>query len=167
MRYSMGLFFLFAASVINAAPLVWTLNDVTFEDGGLATGSFTYDADTGSYSSISIQTTACTGAMCNFPGKSYGIFNANTQAGEDLIVYESNPADVIFFLHGLNLDWQGELSNSGGNIALLTAGTSHEIWVQALELREVTGGTLSAVPVPAALWLFGSALAGLGWLRRK
>lgn len=26
-------------------------------------------------------------------------------------------------------------------------------------------GTL--VPVPAALWLFGSALAGLGWLRRK
>ncbi|MCP3907923.1 MAG: VPLPA-CTERM sorting domain-containing protein [Gammaproteobacteria bacterium] len=25
----------------------------------------------------------------------------------------------------------------------------------------------SAVPVPAAVWLFGSALAGLGWLRRK
>jgi hypothetical protein len=26
---------------------------------------------------------------------------------------------------------------------------------------------LTAVPVPAAVWLFGSALAGLGWLRRK
>jgi hypothetical protein len=26
---------------------------------------------------------------------------------------------------------------------------------------------ISQVPVPAALWLFGSALAGLGWLRRK
>jgi hypothetical protein len=25
----------------------------------------------------------------------------------------------------------------------------------------------SAVPIPAAAWLFGSALAGLGWLRRK
>jgi len=25
----------------------------------------------------------------------------------------------------------------------------------------------SAVPVPAAVWLFGSALAGLGWMRRK
>ncbi|WP_366057799.1 VPLPA-CTERM sorting domain-containing protein [Oceanicoccus sp.] len=23
------------------------------------------------------------------------------------------------------------------------------------------------MPVPAAVWLFGSALAGLGWLRRK
>ena len=27
--------------------------------------------------------------------------------------------------------------------------------------------TVSAVPVPAAVWLFGSALAGLGWIRRK
>jgi hypothetical protein len=25
----------------------------------------------------------------------------------------------------------------------------------------------AAVPIPAAVWLFGSALAGLGWLRRK
>jgi hypothetical protein len=25
----------------------------------------------------------------------------------------------------------------------------------------------SAVPIPAAAWLFGSALAGLGWMRRK
>ena len=27
--------------------------------------------------------------------------------------------------------------------------------------------TISAVPVPAAVWLFGSALAGLGWIRRR
>jgi hypothetical protein len=27
--------------------------------------------------------------------------------------------------------------------------------------------TASAVPIPAAVWLFGSALAGLGWFRRK
>jgi len=26
---------------------------------------------------------------------------------------------------------------------------------------------VSAIPVPAAVWLFGSALAGLGWLRRR
>jgi hypothetical protein len=26
---------------------------------------------------------------------------------------------------------------------------------------------LNAVPVPAAVWLFGSALAGLGWMRRR
>jgi hypothetical protein len=27
--------------------------------------------------------------------------------------------------------------------------------------------TASVVPIPAAVWLFGSALAGLGWMRRK
>ncbi len=27
--------------------------------------------------------------------------------------------------------------------------------------------SMSVVPIPAAVWLFGSALAGLGWLRRK
>jgi hypothetical protein len=32
----------------------------------------------------------------------------------------------------------------------------------ALDNLEVT-----AVPIPAAVWLFGSALAGLGWMRRK
>lgn len=26
---------------------------------------------------------------------------------------------------------------------------------------------VQVVPVPAAVWLFGSALAGLGWMRRK
>jgi hypothetical protein len=28
-------------------------------------------------------------------------------------------------------------------------------------------GSISEVPIPASLWLFGSALAGLGWMRRK
>jgi hypothetical protein len=28
-------------------------------------------------------------------------------------------------------------------------------------------GTVTAVPVPTAAWLFGSALTGLGWLRRR
>lgn len=32
---------------------------------------------------------------------------------------------------------------------------------------EFTEATSSVVPVPAAAWLFGSALAGLGWVRRK
>ena len=27
--------------------------------------------------------------------------------------------------------------------------------------------SISAIPIPAAVWLFGSALAGLGWIRRK
>jgi hypothetical protein len=32
---------------------------------------------------------------------------------------------------------------------------------------ELDNIVVSAVPIPAAVWLFGSALAGLGWMRRK
>ena len=32
---------------------------------------------------------------------------------------------------------------------------------------EIDNINVSAVPIPAAVWLFGSALAGLGWMRRK
>ncbi len=32
---------------------------------------------------------------------------------------------------------------------------------------ELDNIVVGAVPIPAAVWLFGSALAGLGWMRRK
>ena len=32
---------------------------------------------------------------------------------------------------------------------------------------EIDNINVAAVPIPAAVWLFGSALTGLGWLRRK
>jgi hypothetical protein len=31
----------------------------------------------------------------------------------------------------------------------------------------LNGGTVSVVPIPGAVWLFGSALGLLGWIRRK
>ena len=37
----------------------------------------------------------------------------------------------------------------------------------ALTLVEDRRVRLSIVPIPAAVWLFGSALAGLGWMKRK
>ena len=33
--------------------------------------------------------------------------------------------------------------------------------------QDIVSLQVAAVPVPAAVWLFGSALAGLGWMRRK
>jgi hypothetical protein len=40
----------------SATPLTWNLLGVTFDDGGTATGSFVFDADTGTFSAISIVT---------------------------------------------------------------------------------------------------------------
>jgi hypothetical protein len=42
-----------------------------------------------------------------------------------------------------------------GSPMLVTAGSGPGTW------------TVTAVPLPPAVWLFGSALAGLGWMRRR
>jgi hypothetical protein len=51
------------------------------------------------------------------------------------------------------------LFNNIVNFSVSTDGTT-----PALALDNIA---VTAVPVPAAVWLFGSALAGLGWMRRK
>lgn len=45
------------ASPVFAVPVTWTLTGVTFSDGGTAAGSFVYDADTNTFSSINISVT--------------------------------------------------------------------------------------------------------------
>ena len=170
MRYAIALFLVFVIGPVNAAPVVWTLNDVTFEYGGTAVGSFTFDADTGIYSEINIQTSNGPQNPDNpiqgtsgFLGATHEYLLENTTAGENLRAYAGNPSP----LYALNLDWAGGLSNQGGSIELLTGAYSFEYSTVYGYRREVTGGSISAVPVPAAVWLFGSALAGLGWFRRR
>ncbi len=61
----------------NAFPLIYTLVGVTFSDGATASGTFTYDADTGVYSNINISTTTATvrsGATYTMKGAS--VFSA-------------------------------------------------------------------------------------------
>ncbi len=45
-------------------------------------------------------------------------------------------------------------------------GISGQIDFDTLNLY-IDNVSVSVVPIPAAAWLFGSALAGLGWLRRR
>jgi hypothetical protein len=42
----------------SAVPVTWNLLQVQFQDGGTASGSFVYDADTNTYSNVNITTTA-------------------------------------------------------------------------------------------------------------
>jgi hypothetical protein len=163
MRHVLGVILLLVVGSANATPLVWTLNDVAFDFGSSATGSFTYDAATGIYSDISIQTTSL--VNFEFTGANYGTLNNGTIDGENLIVFETGTPNYI-----LKLDWLGNLSDAGGTVALETdvqTDLSYEINMSNLAIRVITGGSISAVPIPAAVWLFGSALAGLGWLRRR
>ena len=45
--------FVFALGA-QAAPVTWTLNNVLFDNGDTATGTFDYDSDTGLYSNMNI-----------------------------------------------------------------------------------------------------------------
>jgi hypothetical protein len=59
----------------------------------------------------------------------------------------------------------GSCANSGSGI--LDAGTYQIFSSSSGSAYADYSVTFSAVPIPAAVWLFGSALAGLGWMRRK
>jgi hypothetical protein len=50
------------------------------------------------------------------------------------------------------------------NETLASLGFSQGVYVWSLPNDTIT---LNVVPIPASVWLFGSALAGLGWMRRK
>jgi hypothetical protein len=71
---------------------------------------------------------------------------------------------------GYYIDDQGDLANLGQgdwlNIVQFSYLTSQPPATIG-SLLEVDNIVVTAVPIPAAVWLFGSALAGLGWLRRK
>lgn len=54
------------------------------------------------------------------------------------------------------------------NLQVVTfAATGDGFGFGAGTVAQIDNINVSAVPIPAAVWLFGSALAGLGWLRRK
>jgi len=111
-------FFSFSA---HATPVVWYLSGVTFNDGGTASGSFTYDADTTTYSAISISTSA--GSTIT-TGNSYDITQAGIGCGTPEVVCLLNSADGPDYLGdlGLTLAHVGTpLTNDGGTITLTFA----------------------------------------------
>jgi hypothetical protein len=162
-------------SAAQAVPVAWTLEDVQWSDyycigcaqpdTSYLTGSFVYDADTNTFSDIYLISE-------NPPpggggSKTYTSDNLLSFDNDSLILLDdSNPA----FHWELELNFQSSLTNTGGDISLVS---SYEIAYDpngggSLERGVDSGGITSmpAVPIPAAVWLFGSALAGLGWLRR-
>lgn len=66
-----------------------------------------------------------------------------------------------------------ELSGTGN--VLLVAGDYHDLYCKKRNVKndveceayKVSNIVVSVIPVPAAVWLFGSALGMLGWVRRR
>ncbi len=165
MKNYLGCLLLFVSGSAFSTPLTWTLNDIVFEDGGTATGSFVYDADANSYSSINITTQ---GGDDSLYGGTYTQLFGSYSNTSGYVQTESLLCGVPQEMCGFGLLFESGLTNVGGTKAIIFDNSiSVEIRPNSFQLRDITSGTVSAVPIPAAVWLFGSALAGLGWMRRK
>lgn len=155
------------------APVVWTLSGVTFDDGGTASGTFTYDVGTNSYSSVAITTTNGTtrsGASYAFPRAS-----SNSTAA---LVNTINSASDQTGLPGFLMVYATALSDLGGTIGLISPSleatcSDPSCALVGTSIRVVTAGTVTTVTVPAMPpWIAAGTtlLLGLiaaGFLRRK
>jgi hypothetical protein len=156
-KYSLAVLFVVLVSIValfsasaNATPVVWYLSGVTYEDGGTASGSFTYDADTNTYSAISVSTTA--GSIIT-TAKSYDVIKSGVGCNTPEVFCIINSADVAncagktggTFAHSGT-----PLTNAGGTIALTFA-------------REYTfeNFTCSTVGAPQRLMTTGSFTTNL------
>ena len=174
----------FFASIAQAAPVTWTFNNVVFDDGTQLTGSFTYDIDTNTTSDINIFTQ---GNNLTYPGFADWTdpmhYNSGGAGGGGIdFVFISTAPSCSSCNPNLNLSFYDPflglgLSNAGGEYVWAPSpftgsipameGTEIAYSYLGSDQRSIVSGSISSVPIPDAAWLFGTALAGLGWLRRK
>lgn len=172
-----------------AVPISWTLSGVTFDDGGTASGSFFYDADTDVFSAWSISIVA--GSVTALPTFTYDPTTskdtgcAGTQPCFDTVLAGSGVGSVVRQIGFVPVS---ALTNAGGTTAIslgfeqsctitsFISITSYAESCDTAKQRATFSGTLSAatdpgpgtqVPEPATILLFGSALLGLAARRRR
>jgi len=187
MRKLFLILLILSANTAFAVPVEWTLQDVNLEGGMQITGSFTFDADAPDDNCTYGGTFCWSSGYSDFDLYINDAWDFSPEAGAwvDLVEYgpgPSGPMDGAFNLqvfccagepqelpnsYDQLLFWfDEELTNEGGVVGL--NGYLH-LPQLGNALIGVTGGTLvaSVVPLPATVWLFLSALAGLGLMRRS
>ena len=165
MKKLIGLILLFGWGTAWAIPVTWTLDNVVFDDGGEAYGSFIYDADTGDFSSIDIITTLGS----DLPGTQYTSWSWQSDA-ESLLIGEYDYGDYPAGKPAFGIGISSAMTNAGGYLSIVgtegyCADGSSSYLMGNPNLRSLVSGNITAVPIPAAFWLFISALVAI-WSRR-
>jgi hypothetical protein len=154
MRFLFAVLCLMASLSSHAVSVTWTVNNAVFDDGATIIGQFDYDDATAFYSNVMLSTSS--GSFFATPAEygTAGLWNAEEVYFSEIGGSESRV---------LALRFEQALTSAGGTLSL----DAFE-GVTVPDVRSLlAGGTVTAVPIPAAVWLFGSALAGLGWMHRK
>jgi hypothetical protein len=174
MRVTACMLLLLFAPLAYALPVTWHLVDVQIDQGYFIEGSYTYDADLNVFTNVAIETLATPWGNSSFDIACSEIELPCGDIGDILVFQDSGsltPAPVLY------LELEGSMSNAGGSLQISIgcfgeptcpdASNSYLIdpWFSRNEI--VSGYVVAAVPIPAAVWLFGSALAAVGWMRRK
>jgi hypothetical protein len=165
---------------LQAAQITWTLQNVTFADGGTATGSFVVDTTLPFFSRVlSYNITTSGGNVTNFPSFTY----ENGVAPNELpSLSDSGELQLSTSLLNPNLPPQTgsrtlllrfseSLLTAQGTVSVLTGFNSFECW-SCSTLRTVSGGSAvptfnAPIPEPGTCAMLAAGLAGLTLLRRR
>jgi hypothetical protein len=174
--------------IASATPITWNLVGVTLLDGGTATGSFVFDADTTTYSSIDIVTTAGTEyAAETFTFLCTSPCDGITPDDDDmLLLTQTSSSDLTGTLaFGIFPPFDQPLTDGGGDIPLIggtaeayealcvdstctgPTGFENDVVTGSLDVPEPSG--LLDAPEPSGALLIASAalLFGVGRFRRR
>lgn len=165
---------------VAADPVNWTLDDVTFQNGGVLTGSFTFDADTGVVSNVSASLNPGFGYFYpdQVPGGPITYYVKGVSQGPLDLELEDQPPDLPSFasVNFVALIPQRALTDLGGVIGLTPDTQAFDPYptlspygeAQTFLLSGSIDGTPVPVPEPGAFVTMASGLALLGaiWRRR-
>jgi hypothetical protein len=166
MKKLIALVLLLGSAQAFAIPVTWYLQDAVFADtalleGTILFGQFDYDAETELYSNVDIRSAQLPASS----GFAVSTYNGNTVGNlpTQLATFGQGVYFGADYNNFLVLDFAASLTSVGGVIAV-TGGESFE---GSFSRSLMAGATVSTVPVPAAVYLFGSGLGLLGWFRRR
>lgn len=156
---------LLGTTTAQAAPILWTLSNVNFDDGGMAFGSFTYDADLNLFSDIAVTTTDGTTRSGASYGIATGVGNASLfDTVDSLPVIVGVTPRLIFNLTNPMTNLGGTIA-IGGQFAVEVTCASPDCGTPSNE-RFIVSGAITSVPEPTSMLLLGIGAASIVVRRR-